>query len=601
MMKKLLFISSLMLIAATTWAAKADPKPATITQSDGTRLTVLGYGDEDFHWYTTTDGVLLAHEGTDYFVAAIDEQGNLQPTRQLAHETPLRSVQENALIAMQAPRRAAFNSKRNEEILKADARRKIPVGTPNVPYFPHTGTPKAMVILVQFSDLSFSVADPVRSFNDYLNGEGALENYGLREDRNNGSVAQYFKDMSQGLFTPQFDVYGPVTLQNSWTYYGKNSGSKDQHSDDLVKEACRAIADTVDFSAYDSNGDQRVDLVYIIYAGYAESISGNSSDCIWPKSGQLSGGTYNGISVSRYGINNELNYSPDHNFKEEPYKRINGIGLFCHEFSHTMGLPDMYPTTASAMAVDNQTMEFWDLMDSGEYTDNGYTPTPYTPWEREVMEWVELEELTDTAQLVIDEDKFYKISSEDNTEQVILQNIQNNGWYSKVLSHGLIVYHVDYTNANGQLRTSVNLGDYPNNIAGKPGMTIFPADSLIINYYRIYSDEEDKSDATPYSYAEWYLSHTGDLYPGESNVIEIKQFQLNRSVLDRPIYNITEQDGLIRLDYLKDYLALRIEASAQTGTNSLQDIVIDLSGRKVAGRPLSKGIYINNGKKFVVR
>lgn len=600
-MKKLLLILSLVLIATTTWAAKAYPEPVTITQSDGTQLTIMAYGDEDFHWYTTTDGVLLAHVGFDYFVAAIDERGNLQPTHQLAHEKALRSVQENAIIALQAPRLTVFKSRKNEEIQNVNAMRKIPVGNPTVPYFPHTGTPKALVILVQFSDLSFSVSDPVRSFNDYLNGKGALPDYGLREDRNHGSVAQFFTDMSQGLFTPQFDIYGPVTLSKSWTYYGKNSGDKDQNSNALVKEACQAIADTVDFSKYDSNGDNRVDLVYIIYAGYAESVSGNSSDCIWPKSGTMSGGTYNGITVSRYGINNELNYSPDHKFEKEPYRRINGIGLFCHEFSHTLGLPDMYPTTESAMAVDNQTMEYWDLMDSGEYTDNGYTPTPYTPWEREVMEWTELEELVDTAQLVIGEDKFYKISSEDKTEQVILQNIQNTGWYSKMLSHGLIVYHVDYTNANGQLRTTVNYSDYPNNIAGKPGMTIIPADGLIINYYRIYSDEAHKSEATPYSYLEWHLSHAGDLYPGESNVSEIKQFELNRSTLDKPLFNITEKDNLIMLDYLKDYVAAGIENPVQAEKNNRQNIVFDLSGRRIATPNLPKGIYINNGKKFVVK
>lgn len=600
-MKKLLFTLSLMFVAASTWAAKANPEPATITQSDGTRLTVLAFGDEDFHWYTTTDGVLLSHIGFDYYVAAIDEQGNLQPTGQLAHEAGQRSRQETAIIAMQAPRKAAFSSRKNEVIQDIAAARKIPVGNPSVPYFPHTGSPKALVILVQFSDLSFSVSDPVRSFNDYLNGEGALQDYGLREDRNYGSVAQYFKDMSQGLFTPQFDIHGPVTLQKSWTYYGKNSGGRDQNTDALVKEACQAIADTVDFSQYDSDGDRRVDLVYIIYAGYAESISGNSSDCLWPKSGTMSGGSYNGISVSRYGINNELNYDPNREFKEGPNKRINGIGLFCHEFSHTLGLPDMYPTTASAMAVDNQTMEYWDLMDSGEYTDNGYTPTPYTPWEREVMEWTELEELTDTAQLVIAEEQFYKLSSEDGTEQVILQNIQNNGWFSKLLSHGLIAYHVDYTNANGQPRTSVNLSDYPNNTAGKPGMTIFPADSLIINFYRVYASESDKSEATPYSLTEWQYSHMGDLYPGSSNVTEIRQFQLNRSVLDRPIYNITEKDGLITLDYLKDFVAAGIEAPVEASAGNQPHAVFDLSGRRVAGASLPKGIYINNGKKFVVK
>ncbi len=60
----------------------------------------------------------------------------------------------------------------------------------------------------------------------------------------------------------------------------------DQNFKQMISEACaQAAADKVDFSKYDNNGDRFVDLVYIIYAGYSQSISGNSDDYLWPKSG----------------------------------------------------------------------------------------------------------------------------------------------------------------------------------------------------------------------------------------------------------------------------------------------------------------------------
>ena len=594
-MKKLLFTLCLMLISTASWAVKAYPEPVVVTQSDGTQLTVIGYGDEDFHWYATTDGVLLAQVGCDFFVAEIDENGAMKASEQLAHNAIDRLEAEKQLIAKQKPRRTAFFNHASAQ-KKAAMQRRIPIGTVKPAYFPHTGEPRALVILVQFSDTTFRVADPKASFNDYLNaeGRGQMPDRGLYEHLNYGSVQQYFTDMSDGLFRPKFDIYGPVTMPKGSDYYGKDQGkSKDINLSELIKEACKAIDDEVDFSQYDSNDDGYVDLVYIIYAGYSQSITGNPDNCIWPKSGTGSFGTYDGKTVSRYGINNELNYYPT----LSP-KLINGIGLFCHEFSHTLGLPDIYPTVSAAQNVNNQALEYWDLMDNGTYTDNGYRPTPYTPWEKEVMEWAEIEELTDTAQITLTEDKYYKITSDDNDEYLILQNFQNKGWGSRVVSpsalcHGMLVYRIDYTNDNGVSRTSVNLGDVPNNKAGKPGVTLAPADGLIISSYLMGSNK-------PYTRKEYLESHAGDPYPGTLGVSQLLSVQMNRCVIEKPIYNIKEEEGIITFDYLKDYTTLAIDGvsheNVTTGTT-----IYDLQGRKMTGNDLNKGIYIKNGKKFVVK
>ena len=594
-MKKGIFIF-LCLMMAATWAraSRVNPQPAVITQSDGSQITVYAHGDADSHWYTLSDGTLLMHEGYDYYVAKVSPSGQLTNSKVLAHEPAVRDAKEAQLA--QAQNRKLFA----KQIEAASDARRISIGTGRR-YFPHTGSPKAMVILVQFADTTFSVTDPVVSFNEYLNNEGPLPDRGLRENRNTGSVRQYFADMSQGLYTPQFDVFGPVTTTKGWAYYGENptAGSHDMGSriQELVKEACAAIDDTVDFSQYDANNDGYVDLVYVIYAGYGENTSGNSSYCIWPKSGLLSGGTYDGKSVSRYGLHCELNYTPKKKLSEAPWKRINGIGLFCHEFSHTLGLPDMYPNTRAAQSVDNQTMEYWDLMDGGEYTDNSYTPTPYTPWERQVMEWTDIAELSDTAQVTLNHDEFVRISSDTNDEYVILQNIQNEGWYSKVLGgHGMLIYRVDYG------KPSVNLSDYPNSTAGKPGMTLVPADGLLINYYRVYAADSLKSDQKPYSMAEYQDSHYGDPFPGTSGVTELLSMKLNGCTLEKPLFNIKEENGVITFDYLKDS-TLGIDLNAIENVGQTDRRIFTLDGRLVAtdGKQLPKGVYIQNHQKFVVK
>ena len=136
----------------------------------------------------------------------------------------------------------------------------------------------------------------------------------------------------------------------------------------LLQDACALMNDSLDFSQYDGNADGVVDLVIVIYAGYSEAFSGNSNECIWPKSGTTSGGTYDGVRVSRYAVGAELVGFPGC-YSKPPYKRIHGIGVMCHELSHALGLPDFYDTVGTSFGMD-----VWSLMDYGCYMKNGHAP-----------------------------------------------------------------------------------------------------------------------------------------------------------------------------------------------------------------------------------
>lgn len=583
-MKKVILFFCLLSAAVCAQAVKVNPEPAVVTQSDGTRLTVYAYGDADFHWYTTADGTLLYHEGTNYYVADVTADGSLRRTPVLAHEPSLRSAEEVMLAGSQ--NRKLF-AKRMDA--KLEAARKISIGT-NSRYFPHTGSPKALVILVNFADTTFAEADPVRTFDQYLNStldNGKLENFGNREDRNYGSVRSYFKDMSFGQFTPQFDIVGPVTMSKGLAYYGSDNDAK---VGEMMTTACQLVDDKVDFASYDSDNDGYVDLVYFIYAGYSESLQQNSSDCIWPKSGTTNIGTFDGKQVWRYGVNNELNGYPGA-FKTAPAKRINGIGLFCHEFSHTMGLPDIYPTTASAR-VDNQAMEYWDIMDGGEYLDNGWCPTPYTPWEREVMGWMKMDTLSKAQYLeltpVQQGGKAYKILGE-NGEYLILENIQKTGWNQRQYGHGLLVYRIDYP------YSSVNLMDSPNNNKGKPAVTIVPADGLLISSYSINGTTVTNTDYTN--------SLGGDPYPGTGNVTELTSVKLNNSTLTTaPLYNIAEdtESGLVTLSFI-DPNANAIKSIATHSEANGHIYTIDGRYAGNTTNQLPRGLYIKDGKKIAIK
>lgn len=606
-MKRILLFAVALFLAVALYAAKAYRGPVVVSQPDGTKLTVLAYGDEDLHWHTTTDGVLLAHVG-NYFYVAIVKPGELEASEQVAHEIGSRSEAEKQLIARQ-DKSLFFSHSANSKRMMAQQREPI---APGPTIFPHTGEPKAVVILVQFSDLSFTVPDPQRSFQQYLNGEGHPEEYGNGEAYNYGSVKQYFTDMSGGQFKPQFDIYGPVTVSNTMAYYGQNSNGQDIRYRKLVQDACDSLEknNLIDFSQYDSDGDNNVDLVYVVYAGYGESFGG-ASETLWPKSFNLNYPMQSGLRVGRCGINNEL-MAPGAVMADGNTPRINGIGLFCHEFSHCLGLPDFYPTTSfsDSTQYDNQAMEDWDLMDNGEYTNNGYCPTAYTAWEREAMDWITLDTLEAEQQVTlqnIDEGgRAYRImndADDSGKEYYIVQNIQNTGWNTKLKGHGMLVYHVKYNASTFSLSSNT-----VNNVAGSPGMAVIPADGLLRSSYLI----GNTINGVEFTRAMYYAQIAGDAFPGTSSVVQltdesgiVNYAPWTGGQLNKPIYNIAETDGVITFDYLRDFTASGISPVWKGETTSPSDTapIYSVDGRYVGTDPttLPKGVYIRNHRKFVIR
>ena len=93
-MRRFLFSVIAMIICMGAWAVQADPRPVDVRQSDGTILTVVLHGDEDFHYYTTLDGILLVQQGGAYYVASTGTDGQLTATSLLAHNSAQRGKAE---------------------------------------------------------------------------------------------------------------------------------------------------------------------------------------------------------------------------------------------------------------------------------------------------------------------------------------------------------------------------------------------------------------------------------------------------------------------------------------------------------------------------
>ena len=600
--KHLTIFVCLMLCSLTTWAAKAVSIPVQVRQADGSVITVILRGDEHINWYTTLDGVLLV-QGADnnYYIGKVEKSGNLIATKQLAHEAQTRSQAERNLIAKQDKEKFfAYVNKIAEESENAYDNSPLtrgPIvdsGYGGVPYFPHTGSPKALVILAEFQDVPFTIQDTKKIFTNYLTNEGHFSDTRYGQNLNNKGVRGYFKDCSYGQFTPVFDVIGPVKLPKPQAVYGE--GIHDR-MDLLLPDVCEAVDDSVNFADYDANNDGMVDLVYVIYAGYSANYSGNKETDIWPKSSIVNiSNTYDGKSIHRYGVSNEL--AGDEN-KTKGKEKINGIGLFCHEFSHTLGLPDIYAYRTPAENQDNQGMEFWDIMDGGTEVRNGRVPASYLAWEREVMGWMKIDELKNDSSIeklksIDNGGKAYKIVNPNNSnEYIVLQSIQKGPWYQgwtkDNYAKGLLAYRVSYP------FNKVNVFDFPNNVKGKPRVIPIPADGKILA----------AKNAT--SYLEYVNQHNGDLYP-YNRIDYISGFKMfDGSILEKSIVNIKENDGgdsnnnYVNFEFKNGLVPTGIQPLSIFERSTSDNRIYTLDGRYVGtdASILPHGIYIQNNKKFV--
>ena len=596
-LKQLSLIVCLMLCSLTTWAAKAESIPVQVRQADGSVITVILRGDEHINWYTTLDGVLLV-QGADnnYYIGKVEKSGNLIATKQLAHEAQSRSQAERNLIAKQDKEKFyTYVNKIAEESENAYDKTPLTRGPiidsayNGVPYFPHIGSPKALVILAEFQDTTFTIQDTKNVFTNYLMNENHFSDKRYNQDQNYKGVRGYFKDCSYGKFTPVFDVVGPIKLPKAHAVYGAGNDRMDL----LLADACAVVDGMVNFADYDANNDGIVDLVYVIYAGHSANTSGNKDTNIWPKSGTITiSNKFDGKSIRRYGVSNELNGSEK---TSKNNKKINGIGLFCHEFSHTLGLPDIYAYNTDAENQDNQGMEYWDIMDGGTGIRGGRVPASYLAWEREVMGWMNIDELKNDITInnlksIDNGGKAYKIVNPKNSnEYIVLQSIQkgawNQGWGDNTYGKGLFAYRISYKLGK------VNIFDYPNNLKGKPRVIPIPADGKIL------------AAANAGGKLNVYTAQlNGDPYPynGKNKIDKFTMY--DGTILKWSIFDIVENDA-------ERYVSFKFKNNETTGIQSPSIIerstsdnhIYTLDGRYVGtdASILPHRIYIQNNKKFV--
>lgn len=240
---------------------------------------------------------------------------------------------------------------------------------------PVVGTKRALVILVDFSDhtASAGAVTDTTYFKNLLFSVNAPAK----------SLTDFYAQNSYGKVTVTGDVVGWLRMPQTYRYYAgpasacnRGLGSPPRNAQKLAEDALLAAAaqTSINFADYDNDNDGQMDGFFVVHAGPGYEETGDLCDIHSHKWSLTTPLTLDGVTISNYTM--------------QPEEQGNGnpvnIGVFCHEFGHFFGLPDLYDTDGSSQGLDK-----WSLMSAGNYARaDGSSPCHFDAWCKIQLGWI---------------------------------------------------------------------------------------------------------------------------------------------------------------------------------------------------------------------
>lgn len=545
-MKKSVMLIMLGLLCLAARAIPADPTPIKVAQPDGSMLTVVLHGDEFFHFTTTADGYTVVKNAAGYYTYARLSGDRLVAGDRIARDQSQRTAADLSALAgipkgltSQQQYRAGMQqlNRRNSAMRRVGAD-----GRMDYDNF------RGLIILVNYTDKKFSMPD-VNAFYDDMVNTHDYTGYVLNNRRVNmtGSVRDYFYDNSNQIFDPHFDVVGPVDVPFSCRYPGGTD-----HADEVFHSALDLVDDSIDFRDYDSDGDGYVDMVFFLVAGLSSNYSGNDQSLLWPHMFYLYWAPpHDGMYFGLYACSTEIAGWQSY------YSDVNGIGTFCHEFGHVLGLPDLYDTDYTGGGGESNHPGEWSIMAGGSGNNFGRNPVGYSLYERYALGFTQPEVLNEVGkyemQALDASNKGLRLNTLNPDEYFLIENRQPGKWDRFLPGYGMLVARVDSTDANVWEQNTVNC---------RPSH---------MYYELLRADFAGRESAS-------------DPFPGTSGVTSITNFTTpslltwDKSFNEFNILDIAENDGLISFELVRDTAIMSIVEDFEN-----MPVTTDMAAKNVPG------------------
>ena len=450
-------LSIFLLFAAAALSLQAIParkSQALYRQPDGSTFEVRIRGDEWSRFVTTADGCAIATDEAGWWCYAVfSPDGSKKPSAyRVGSAVPAGVLARSRAIPYDAKR--AHAALRRSQLREAVTRSRLPESRGgdgalierSVSRAPETPQEhRILVILAQTQDVRFTATREM--FVNMLTQQNYSYNGGT------GSVKDYFDFQLDGRYDISIDVSSIVTVSENMYYYAKNDFKDDDTAPEkLVAEACQLAhddpANPIDFSRYDVDGDGYVDNIFVFVPGADEADGAPADSTIWSHSWSLKAGginlTLDGKILDAYAISTEL---MDSGRSWKYSGTFTGIGTFCHEYSHILGLQDYYDTDYEGSGGQSEAL--WAvtaLMDGGNSNNKSNTPPNYNAIDLYELEIGTCETATFgtyTLQPISREKRYLKLETDYPGEFYLIECRDNSGWDAYIKGKGLAIYHID--------------------------------------------------------------------------------------------------------------------------------------------------------------
>ena len=270
---------------------------------------------------------------------------------------------------------------------------------------------------------------------------------GFKENGVYGSLRDYYIESSGGKFKPTFDIY-PVKLHQSFSNY--NSDSK------FILPAIDVMVERADFKARAEKYEKVIPFIILHPTSKEQAGKYNSSFFNHMYSLQYSAGqiySKNGYKFNNYAF---VSQKAENKPNATSTKDVAMLGAFIHEFSHVIGLVDLYSTDANGYATVGPLP--YDVMALGLRNGNGGYPPTFSAFEREAMGWLKPTEIVKSDSVYelknLSQMQAYAVSNPNNkNEYFIIEYRPAVGFDSKIGSssysgkqgkNGVLIWYIDY-------------------------------------------------------------------------------------------------------------------------------------------------------------
>lgn len=395
----------------------AAPYSVEVIQPDGSKIEIVGVGDEFKHYSLTKDGYTALKNKDGFFeYAKENKRGELELSGFRVRKEKDRTNLEKQFLSNTSKFLKGSKSIRLKKVSTSE--------TELQKAFPSSGARKILLLLIKYPDLDSTYSQG--NFDDMMNQNAY---------NGTGSFSEYYSEVSDGDLSLSVDVFGWYEATNAYEYYGDENG--DDRTRELIAEAIDAAeAAGVDFSNYDNDNNGTVDNLMVVHSGPGAE-EGSQTQYIWSHSWSLGSSyrrTYDGVSIDPYIINPET----------RSYGMV-GIGVFCHEFGHALGLPDLYDTNPDN--GDSEGLGNWCLMAGGGWLNKERTPAYLSAWARDDLGWINPTVISADGDYALmpasTGTDCYRIEIPNSGEYFLLENRFKSGFDASLPGSGLAIYHIN--------------------------------------------------------------------------------------------------------------------------------------------------------------